>query len=37
MLVERNAGSLEVESKLGFGTTVTILLPRADKEKETQP
>jgi signal transduction histidine kinase len=35
MLVERNAGSLEVESRLGFGTTVTILLPRADKERAT--
>jgi signal transduction histidine kinase len=32
MLVERNAGSIEVTSKLGFGTTVTILLPREDQD-----
>jgi signal transduction histidine kinase len=37
MLVERNAGSLEVRSKLGFGTTVTILLPKVYKEKEISP
>jgi signal transduction histidine kinase len=34
MLVERNAGSIEVTSKLGFGTTVTILLPREDSTPE---
>ena len=34
MLVERNAGSIEVTSKLGFGTTVTILLPREDRSSE---
>jgi signal transduction histidine kinase len=32
MLVERNGGSLEVRSRLGFGTTVTILLPLVGKE-----
>jgi signal transduction histidine kinase len=34
MLVERNAGSMEVNSKLGFGTTVTILLPREDPDRD---
>jgi two-component system, sporulation sensor kinase E len=34
MLVERNGGSLEVRSRLGFGTTVTILLPLAGEEGE---
>ncbi len=33
MLVERNAGSIELTSKLGFGTTVTILLPREDRDR----
>jgi signal transduction histidine kinase len=28
MLVERNAGSIGLTSRVGFGTTVTILLPR---------
>ena len=32
MLVERNSGSIEVTSKLGRGTTVTILLPREDQD-----
>jgi len=36
MLVERNAGSIEVTSKLGFGTTVTILLPREDQDRLEQ-
>jgi signal transduction histidine kinase len=31
MLVERNSGSIEVTSKPGLGTTVTILLPREDQ------
>jgi two-component system NtrC family sensor kinase len=34
MLVERNAGSIEVTSKLGFGTTATILLPREDQSRD---
>jgi signal transduction histidine kinase len=34
MLVERNSGSIEVASKLGFGTTVTIFLPREDRSPE---
>ena len=34
MLVERNAGSIEITSKLGFGTTVTILLPREDPDRD---
>jgi len=36
MLVERNAGSIELTSKLGFGTTVTILLPREDRDRDEQ-
>jgi hypothetical protein len=34
MLVERNAGSIEINSKLGYGTTVTILLPREDPDRD---
>jgi two-component system NtrC family sensor kinase len=34
MLVERNAGSMEVTSNLGIGTTVTILLPREDPDRD---
>jgi two-component system NtrC family sensor kinase len=34
MLVERNAGSIEINSKLGFGTTVMILLPREDPGRD---
>jgi two-component system NtrC family sensor kinase len=36
MLVERNAGSMEVDSKPGVGTTVTILLPREDRDRDRQ-
>ncbi len=36
MLVERNAGSMEVSSKLGVGTTVTILLPREGRDGDRQ-
>lgn len=32
MLVERNAGSIELNSKPGRGTKVTILLPREEKD-----
>jgi two-component system sporulation sensor kinase C len=36
MLVERNGGSMEVVSKPGGGTTVTILLPLEDRDRDEQ-
>jgi signal transduction histidine kinase len=37
MLIERHQGTLNVESTLGVGTTVTITLPRTRLRQETEP
>jgi two-component system NtrC family sensor kinase len=36
-IIERHSGSISVDSKLGFGTTFTITLPRQSTLKESTP